>query len=205
MAERRPTVTTWEKNGSGWVRTSPVTAIPTVFGSYVDDPSQPFTFELEVRTRPGRRPEVTELLIAARGEDSASITTDKLRGVHVARALTLALDAATQRFTHGDEDVPPGPDDPCAAGADAAPAPRPVRGTPTSTGFLQLVADTYRAAVASGSRSPVEEVRRQFETSRPTAGRWVVQARRAGLLGEALGRTAGEVAPGGSRRARRKS
>jgi len=59
--------------------------------------------------------------------------------------------------------------------------------------FLQQVAGIYRAALAAGLPTQ-EEIERQLgPVSGGTARRWVMQARKAGFLGPALGRKAGEV------------
>jgi len=191
---------------TGWVRTSPSTALPTIFRAYVDDPTQRFTLDFEVRTTSGRRPEVTSLTLEIRNvSTSGSITTEALRQVPVSAALKLALAGATKPVLDQGDGTFAFPDDPSGAVWGADHVARPVRGTPMSQEFLQLVAATYRAAVASGSRSPVEDLRVQLGASRSTAGRWVVRAREAGLLGRAIGRTPGEVVPKRSRNTRRGS
>lgn len=59
--------------------------------------------------------------------------------------------------------------------------------------FLQRVADIYRQAVASGLSTQGELQRQLGPVSDAGARRWVVQARREGYLGPALGRKAGEI------------
>jgi hypothetical protein len=197
MGRRPPSVQTWPKDRASWVRTSPTSAIPTKFGAFIDDPAQPFTVELEVVTTGGRRPEVTEMTLGVRNLSTAGvpISTENLRHVHVAAALTLALTGATEKVIDNGDGTFTLPDDTTGTSWPADHVTRPVRGTTMSPEFLQIVATTYRAAVASGSRSPVGDLSIQLGTSRSTAGRWVVAARKAGLLGKAIGRTAGEDLP----------
>jgi hypothetical protein len=167
-------------NESALIRAGASAAIPPLFTAEIDDPAQPYSLELRVRTVQGRKPEVIELLLAARGDDVESrITTEGLRGVHLAKALDLALSKALRV---DESDAPKSSPD----------ARRPKRGVAVSDEFLQRVADIYRSAVAGGSRSPVNEVALQLGSSRSTAGRWVVQARRANILRAAMGTRAGE-------------
>jgi hypothetical protein len=59
--------------------------------------------------------------------------------------------------------------------------------------FLERVAEIYRQAVATGL-STQQEIQRQLgPVSDPSARRWVMQARRAGFLGPAIGTRAGEA------------
>jgi hypothetical protein len=195
MSPRLVSVQTWPKERTSWIRTSSTTAIPTRFGAVVDDPSQPFTVEFEVLTRDGRRPEVTELVLSVRDTSAAeSITTESLRQVQVAGALTLAIAKVTIKVVDNGDGTFLLPDDTTGSTSGDEAVPRPVRGTSMTPEFLKLVAETYRAAVASGSRSPVEDLRRELGASRSTAGRWVLRARKDGYLREAIGRIAGESA-----------
>ena len=176
MSSRTPWVFIASSARADWIRTSPTTARPATFRATVDDPSQPYVIDLEVATRRGRRPEVLQVVLELRDRSSAgSITTEGLRQVHIARALQLALDQATKPETNQDlVDT-----DELAGQVDNGA--RPVRGTPISQAFLEMVVASYRSTVASGSRRPVVDLAVQLRTSRSSAGRWVVQARRAGL------------------------
>ena len=62
-----------------------------------------------------------------------------------------------------------------------------------NTGHLTEVAQVYRHAVDSGA--PTKAVAKAFHATRSTAGRWVVLARREGLLGPADRTRAGEASP----------
>ncbi len=57
---------------------------------------------------------------------------------------------------------------------------------------LAEVAGAYRANLAAGLKDPVAAIARDYGVKPGTAGSWVYRARKAGLLGEALSRTAGE-------------
>jgi hypothetical protein len=200
MSPRPISVQTWPKERTGWIRTSSTTAIPTRFGAAISDPAQPFDLELEVVTRGGRRPEVTDLIISARQPGGNPVTTESLRRIHLASALKLVLTRATQKVIDNGDDTFSFPDDTSGAAWGGPQVSRPIRGTPMTEDFMMLVAETYRAAVASGSRSPVEDLRRELGASRSTAGRWIVAARKAGHLRQAVGRTAGEIPPEPSKR-----
>jgi len=64
------------------------------------------------------------------------------------------------------------------------------RGYPDS--FYGEVAKTYRAAMRSDNHAPVVAVAESAGVPRSTAGRWVKEARRRGLLGEAQPGKAGD-------------
>ncbi len=175
--------------------------IPRRFSAHVDDPAQPFTLDLMVVTGSEHRPQVVSLELSMRNlTEPGSITTERLRSVQVAKALQQALRKATKPVIDKGDGTFTFPDDSTGTSWGGQSVARPVRGEPMSEDFLRLVADTYRMAVANGSRQPVEDMRAQIGWgSRSTAGRWVVQARKAGLLGPAIGRTAGE-APASTRK-----
>jgi hypothetical protein len=71
-------------------------------------------------------------------------------------------------------------------GVHKAPAPKlsPPRGRGYGDEFYERVATAYRDALRRGER-PVEALRLQANVPRSTAARWVKEARRRGLLGEA--------------------
>jgi hypothetical protein len=186
-------------NSAARVRTGPTTALPSLFTAEVDDPGQPYLLELRVRTVQGRRPEVIELRLEIRNpKKGAGITTQGLREVHVARALEVAVTAAIEQSDGGED--PGSPHDDRRTDSPPKRVSKPLRGIPVGADFLQQVSDIYRAAVASGSRAPVVAVSEELGGSRATAGRWVLQARRAGLLRPSLGTKAGEAAVPARRR-----
>jgi hypothetical protein len=73
-------------------------------------------------------------------------------------------------------------------------APHPEPGKRLPDVFLASVADVYRYALKLG-QPPVNAVAEAFNVSRSTAGRYVVRARRRGMLGEAITGKAGEREP----------
>jgi len=176
------------------IPTGPATAIPGLFTAEIDDPQQPFVLHLKVRTVTGRKPAVVELVVEPRSQGHASgITTESLRRVHIAKALKAAVERAIEPVRAEDELTTPDPTDISGTASSTPIVALPARGIPVTSGFLERVAEVYRSAVASGSRSPVVEVGRQLGGSRSTAGRWVVQARKANILRPAIGTRAGEA------------
>lgn len=74
-----------------------------------------------------------------------------------------------------------------------APRPRLVASNGKPIGLAPSdVADAYRMAVKSGSRSPTVDVAHAFHVGRSTAARAIAEARKQGLLGPALRNAAGE-------------
>ena len=60
--------------------------------------------------------------------------------------------------------------------------------------LLREVAEVYRRAHEEG-RPPTQSVAEQFHVSHSSAGRWVVEARKVGILGPATGTKPGEASP----------
>jgi hypothetical protein len=60
----------------------------------------------------------------------------------------------------------------------------PQRGKRLSDAHFKKVADIYREAAMAG-QAPTQAIAEAFPTSRSNAGRWVMEARRRGFLGEA--------------------
>jgi hypothetical protein len=69
---------------------------------------------------------------------------------------------------------------------------RPARGSRLSNDQLTRAAETYRMALRAGQSGP-KAVAEVFHISRSSAGRWLVEARRRGLLGPARPGVAGEI------------
>lgn len=67
----------------------------------------------------------------------------------------------------------------------------PVRRRSVTKQLLAEVAEVYRESAAAG-RPPTQAVAAHFTATHSSAARWVREARRAGVLGPALGPTAGE-------------
>jgi transposase len=59
--------------------------------------------------------------------------------------------------------------------------------------LLGQVAEIYRASLVRG-QSPLVVIAEKFDVSHSTAGRWVQEARKAGIMGKANGTRSGEVA-----------
>jgi hypothetical protein len=66
------------------------------------------------------------------------------------------------------------------------------RGAALSDSDLREIADLYRAAIASGSRSPTRDVGERKHVARSTAARWVAQTRSKGFLGPSIRGRGGE-------------
>jgi hypothetical protein len=180
--------TSWISLSYGW-------AVPSRFEALVDDPAQPYLLHLVVRVNAGRGAELLAMSAEVRDPTKpGGVTAEGLRAVKVAAAIRLAVQHARKRVA---ESEPLGagtfrmegePEDTAWGGGRSGPG----RGRPIGDEHLQRVAEIYRAAVSTGHRAPVDEVRRQLNTSRSTAGRWVQQAREHHFLGPARGPVAGE-------------
>lgn len=70
--------------------------------------------------------------------------------------------------------------------------PVPTRRRSITPGLLREVAEVYRRAYAEGN-APTQAVALHFVITKPTAARWVREARRAGALGPSVGTTGGEA------------
>lgn len=66
------------------------------------------------------------------------------------------------------------------------------RGSAPTDRDLKEIADLYRAAIASGSRSPTREVGERKHVARSTAARWIAKARSKGFLGPSIRGRGGE-------------
>lgn len=191
MARSRPQVTILSRHGltplGRW-------AIPTIFEAQVYDPASPVNIVIEVRTRAGRPPEITDLRLTWHDlRRPTGITPAELRRVRLGGALQLALAAVREEREDRDDGLFR------VAGTEdgvyyAGPQPAPARGKPVSDDRLREVARLYRELVATGSRKPTQDIADQYHWSRSTVGRWLVEARRKGFLGPAVGTKAG-VAP----------
>jgi hypothetical protein len=81
---------------------------------------------------------------------------------------------------------------------------RPEPGKKIQDEHFEHVAEIYRYALERG-RPPTEGVAEAFDVSRSTAGRWVVETRRRGLLGPAVPGVAGEQEPPPKARRRKRA
>ena len=73
------------------------------------------------------------------------------------------------------------------------------RGVPVPDELLERISAKYRLAVASGSRSPTKDIAQEENYARSTVAKWVMEARRRGLLGAAEPGRAGELTKGAKR------
>ena len=183
---------------SDLIPTTATSVIPTRFEAMISYPGKPYRVWLDIRTSPGAGPVIYDFRLQHSLTELKGITTDLLRNIKLRELRRLAVEAATTevaitRLPDGYYRFPGETEDVMRFGAvhDA-----PGHGRSMNRDHLQEVVDVYREAVAAGSRKPVEVVRQTFDTSRSTtAGRWLVQAHKAGLLGPARGPVAGELQP----------
>ena len=96
----------------------------------------------------------------------------------------------------GEERLPTKAEREAFGGELAATFPRAEPGKRLPDELLEEVARVYRYALQRGL-PPTEAVKEALDVSRSTAGRYVVRARRAGLLGRASPGVAGELEPKG--------
>lgn len=167
-------------------------AVPTWFHALWRSPKMPYVITMEITTM-AREPEINrvnvERTLPTVGEP---ITGGLLRDLPLGRMLRAALEVAARPLeeVHGEE-VPggafrvPGVTPPGSAEVGNRPQ-LPGRGRSMDRDTLAAVASVYLAAQREG-RAPTQAVADVFGTSRSSAGRVVVQARRAGLLPPARG------------------
>jgi hypothetical protein len=137
------------------------------------------------------------------------VTGETLRHLPIARLTKLATDQVALRLV-SDEDgsvraVSAHPPEDLAVGEErrveiagevdanfARQTKSPRRRGPLREEDLKRVAEVYRGAIARG-RPPTKTVAGELGVARSTAGRWVAEARRRGVLGRAKPRVAGEI------------
>ncbi len=126
---------------------------------------------------------------------TGAVTGGKLRRVPLPRLIEMAGARAAYRLVRkrggGLEhrraiETVEGKESWLSAYQEAADSPRPRRGKRVPDETLQRVAEVYRAALLSG-HPPVRSVQEAFayRVARSTVGRWVMEARHRGYLGEA--------------------
>lgn len=136
------------------------------------DPSLPACDLLIDRSHPHRDqskpnpPQLREMLLSARLPGCPELTSTNIR-VPIGQYFDEVIAAAIDEFEVTEK--PPTPWD----GA---------RGRRITTQQLERVADIYRRAIAE-HKPPLREIERSLTVSRSTAGRLVMQARAAGVLG----------------------
>lgn len=162
-------------------------ALPTWFFATWQAPDLPFTLTMEITTM-SDEPEINrfniERTLPSVGEP---ITGVLLRDLPLGRLLRAALEAAARPIEEiSGKGIPPGAFrvpgvTPPGMGEVSGRPQLPGRGRPMDQETLQAVASIYLSAQRAG-RPPTQAVTDAFGTSRSTAGRVVVQARKAGLL-----------------------
>ncbi|MFD5508294.1 hypothetical protein ACFWIB_11020 [Streptomyces sp. NPDC127051] len=169
---------------AGWVRTAGGSAVPTRMQAllHLDDPR--VAVRLEIAVSPGGRALVRNIEVTPLG-GSASITTTLLRKVPVDFLMRAALDWTTVQTRdrpdiEGDAfQLVGAPDDM----AWVSPMPPPSgRGREVPEERVARAAEAYQQALASGSKSPAEDVAAVMGYSRATAARDLRAAREKGLL-----------------------
>ena len=179
---------------AGVIATSPTTVVPNRFEATIMFPGKPHRVWLDIRTDPKTGPVIYEIRVQHSLTAPGGITTGLLHSLKLRELRRLALEEVTKEITTV---LPAGyfraPGDAPGVAHFGSVVRGPGRGRPMDDEHLRRVAVVYREAIAVGSRAPVEAVRKALHASRSTAGRWVVQARKAGILGPARGPIAGEA------------
>jgi hypothetical protein len=161
--------------------------VPREFYALLDIPKDAPRTALHVRIEGGEP--VVQAVTVIRRPGELPLSASSYRKVNLRRLVEIAAARATLRA--------PGLVRTEQVAQDiAATRPTPRRGSRISDEFLEEVAAVYRKAVLDGSRSPTWAVGEHFHTARSNAGRWVMEARRRGLLGEAKPGQAGEKGDG---------
>lgn len=194
-------------------------ALPSRFTAEVDDPELPVLVELEVVTPWGGPPQLDSVQCRRR-PGGGDLTGTRLRQVTVAKYLRLAIERAALPFeihesagvlrTESEskrrewEELGPHPGErvlllgtlrDAEQAEDLYAEVRRLdrrRRTPLSRDDLADAAKVYRTALKAGD-NPTAKVAEVLYLSRSSAGRWVAEARRRGLLGPTRERRAGET------------
>jgi hypothetical protein len=166
-----------------WVPVTPTHALPEAFPYRVPLPDLPGAATLHMRVRGGVA--VCERVEVDRN-DGRSLTATDIRAIPFGRLIAEAPQKVIGRRNSAGDFAPLEPDEL----EQVRRAVSPKQGIPVD---LADVAAVYRAALASGE-SPTAAVEDAFSLTPRTASRRVADARRAGHLGAALERRAGEKA-----------
>lgn len=159
-------------------------SVPGVVNVGVIDPAHPFAIELSF-TMHGNEPELIGVSVERRmaGEPLTIIEVHRLPlEAYVSYAAT-DLRSRAAAHAHQQTDVVRAPEDRTGDVDDGVPGTNRLSALDVD---LALVAETYRSALSSEhprtQRAPVAAVARQLSIDRVRAGRYVRQARGAGLL-----------------------
>ncbi len=173
--------------------------VPSRFVARIDLPGAAI-LGLDIRVTE-RGAEIVRLALEARDWLApGGITASELRSVRVRESLQRALRAAARPITWREGDWFRIEDDSAderrhsyAVTFDGGRDPSNGRGQRVTRPELERAAGLYRQALALGKRDPTATVARALPKSRSTAARWIMRARREGLLGPAVGPTPGET------------
>ncbi len=176
----------------GWVRLRDGVMLPRAFEATIEQVGEPLraTLGVEIDETGG----ATCRRLTLEPVDGSAVTTTATRNVRVSELLRTACNAAHYRYVLG----PDGSPEPRMMSlADVERFRRDFRGvdrrrgkTPMSHELARAVL-IYREALRSGL-PPTATVAERQQVARSTAGRRIAAARKAGLLGQAIPRKAGE-------------
>lgn len=138
---------------------------------------------------------VSDFVAALPSDARSPLTTTSVRKLNLRRLIAIAGDRAAGRPTKNHKLRPGVLLDAQArrelrTALEGSPAVR--RGKRLPDEHLEKVAAIYRAAIAKGSQSPTADVGERFFVARSSAGRWLVEARKRGILDPAQHGIAGE-------------
>ncbi len=177
----------------GWIVFRDGVVLPRAFDATIEQVGEPLraTLRVEIDDSGG----ATCRRLTLEPVDGSALTTTATRNVRVSELLRAAVNAAHTRFVPR----PDGSLEPRMMSlADVErfqqdfPSVDRRRGkTPMSRPELERIAEIYREALRSGL-PPTATVAERQQVARSTAGRWIAAARKAGILGQAIPRKAGE-------------
>jgi hypothetical protein len=167
--------------------------LPLRFRATVDDDRLPYGVELEIKVL-DRRPTCAKLTLTQR-EDGPPVSSRELRSARLTLYLAIAATRAAWRIVRlegGSVAIEPTIGEEIVVQRAEIEPPRKGRHR-LSEDHLRRVARLYQNALAEGKRAPREAIKAEIPASTATIARWVQEARKAGFLGEATPRRAGEV------------
>ena len=179
----------------GWVLLRDGVMLPRVFEATIEQVGEPLraTVGVEIDETGG----ATCRRLTLEPVDGSAVTTSAARNVRVPELLRAAVNAAHHRFVLG---LDGSPEPTKMSGADVERFRRDVpdvdrcqgfSSTPMNPVVLERITEIYREALRSGL-PPTATVAERQQVARSTAGRWIAAARKAGILGQAIPRKAGE-------------
>lgn len=177
----------------GWILLRDGVMLPCAFEATIEQVGEPLRATVGVEIDQTRAATCRRLTLER--VDGSEVTTTAARNVRVPELLRVACNAAHHRFSLGPDGSP---ELTKMSGADVErfqqdfPSVDRRRGkTPMSRPELERIAEIYREALRSGL-PPTATVAERQQVARSTAGRWIAAARKAGILGPAIPRKAGE-------------